>query len=177
MVVGGVSLLLAPRAWLDYPTVLRNLLAGSGDVYYNLAPATVLARSDLPDELSQVARLAALTLGVASLFLSAWLARREGGMPAAALFGTVAMLVVPATIWYHYLVVLLPLAAMAWPKAGPIARTLLLLSCAAITFAGVRIPPLDLIGTAVLLSVAAWILWPLRDGVVRYAATSTQPAD
>jgi hypothetical protein len=44
-VVGGVLFLLAPQAWLDYLTVLPNLIAGAGDVRWNLAPATMADRA------------------------------------------------------------------------------------------------------------------------------------
>jgi hypothetical protein len=37
-------LLVAPDAWLEYPTVLRNMLAGSGAVDWNLSPANQAAR-------------------------------------------------------------------------------------------------------------------------------------
>jgi hypothetical protein len=48
--------------------------------------------------------------------------RRSGDLVLAAALCSVAMLLLPAALWYHYLVVLLPLAIIAWPQATHGAR-------------------------------------------------------
>ena len=100
----------------------------------------------------------------ACLLASIWLARRRGGMPAAVLLGTVAMLIIPGTLWLHYLVVLLPFAAMTWPRARAGIRGVLLASLVLVSVAPfLDNPPLWVyLGTALSLTAAGWALWPRR---------------
>lgn len=69
------------------------------------------------------------------------------------LLGVAAMLLLPAACWYHYLVALLPIAALAWPAASVRARLALLAGALLIT-AGVAALAVATIG-AVLLAVVA----------------------
>jgi hypothetical protein len=154
--------------------VLQNLLAGSTDYDINLAPATMAARAGLPDIGVSLVRGATLFAAAASLVASAWVARRDDGRMAAVLLGTVAMLLAPATLWYHYLVVLLPLAAMAWPRANPVARLGLLVSAGALSL-GMAYQPLALLAAVALVAFTLPALWPVKApasggfGRVRYA--------
>jgi hypothetical protein len=115
-----------------------------------------------------------LFAAAASLVASAWVARRDDGRMAAVLLGTVAMLLAPATLWYHYLVVLLPLAAMAWPRANPVARLGLLVSAGALSL-GMAYEPLALLAAVALVAFTLPALWPVKApasggfGRVRYA--------
>ncbi len=86
-------------------------------------------------------------------------------MPAAALLGTVAMLIIPGTLWLHYLVVLLPFAAMAWPRARAGIRAVLLASFVLVSLAAfMGNPPLwAYLGSALSVIAAGWVLWPRRD--------------
>ena len=135
-VLGGLLFVLAPDAWLDYPAVLRNLVAGSGDVHWNLAPAVVAEQAGLGAGVVGIIRVGAIVVAGVALVLSVWLARMPGGMPAATVAGTVTMLLLPGTLWYHYLAVLLPLAVMAWPRAGSRVRVAIVIAIAAVSAAG-----------------------------------------
>jgi hypothetical protein len=59
------------------------------------------------------------------------------------------MLLLPAAWWYHYLVALLPVGALAWGAARPPDRLCIVAGAAAITLA-IAWLPLALIGTALL---------------------------
>jgi hypothetical protein len=158
--IGAIGIVLAPSAWLDYPTVLLNMLAGSGDTRFNLAPAVLADRAGLPDLLVSAVRTGALVAGLACLGASVWLARRAGGLALASMCGVVTMLLVPGALWYHYLSVLLVFGAMAWVPAGNATRWLLLASGVVITLAGFTWLPLAFFGAMALVVVAGYVLWP-----------------
>ena len=152
----GLSVLLAPQAWADYLVVLPNLLAGSSDHATNLAPAATLARLGAPAAMVDVARLAAGAVAVACTLAAPLVAWRRQGVPgwaAATTLGVAAMLLLPAACWYHYLVALLPVAALAWPVASIRARVALLVAAALIT-AGVAALASATIGATLLVMVA-----------------------
>jgi hypothetical protein len=159
----AISAALAPQAWLDYPRVLANMLQGSADYASNLAPAAVARNLGAPDAAATIVRLAALAVAAASIVLSVILARRHSGLPAAALLGVIAMLLMPGSLWYHYLVALLPFAAVAWVRTGAGPRALLLGGAVAITV-GVAWLPAALGGAVVLASTSLGTLWPGRQG-------------
>jgi hypothetical protein len=84
--------------------------------------------------------------------VAAWLmARRAHVVPVAVTLGTVAMLLLPAAIWYHYLAVLLPLATVAWCRARPRTRALLLAGGVLTSFALVSLPFATLGGALLVL--------------------------
>jgi hypothetical protein len=120
-----VSVLAAPQAWAAYARVLQNLLAG--DVRYpnNLAPAIVALNLGAPGPAVDAIRIAALGLAVGLVVASVWFARRPGSWPVAVVSAMLATLLVPAALWYHYLVLLLPLAAFAWVRASVATRVAL----------------------------------------------------
>lgn len=157
-----VSLVLAPGAWADYAAVLPNLLAGSADHATNLAPAVLLERAGLPGIAVTLARLATLVVALACALMAWRVGRRPGGTPAAVGLGSAAMLLLPAAVWYHYLVVLLPLAAMAWPR-GSLRLRVTLACSAAITVAGIAWLPFATLGGAAMLSLSLTVLWPRPD--------------
>jgi hypothetical protein len=110
--------------------------------------------------LATTVRAASVLAGVLCVGASAWLARKPGGLPAAVVLATVTMFVVPGTLWYHYLAVLLPIAAMAWVRAGVPARLIMFLSASTVTIGGTMQLPVSLAGAAALLVTAGWVLWP-----------------
>lgn len=165
LVVAVISFALAPTAWLDYPRVVLNMLAGSVDYATNLAPATLLQRAGAPDTVATVIRAGTLVLAVLALVGSVIMARRPDGLPVSALLGTAALLLVPGSLWYHYLVLLLPFAAMAWPRAGSRLRGALFVSAALISLSLVWLP-LAVVGAACLGLAAARAIWPARPSPV-----------
>ena len=155
-VVVGLSVLLAPQAWADYLVVLPNLLAGSSDHATNLAPAATLQRHGAPAAIVDLARLAAVVVAAACTLAAPVVAWRRTGMhgrAAATTLGVAAMLLLPAACWYHYLVALLPLAALAWPVASVRAR-LTLLAAALLIIAGVAALAAATAGAILLVLVA-----------------------
>ena len=136
-----------------------NVMAGSVDYANNLAPAHVLERAGLPDVLVAVARIGTLVGAAAAVVGGMALARRPDGLRLAALLGAVALLLVPGSLWYHYLVVLLPFAAMAWVVADVRTRTVLLASAALITIALVWLP-LAVIGAVLMALASGWVIRP-----------------
>jgi hypothetical protein len=155
------SLVLAPQAWRDYVIALPNLAAGPADYVTNLAPAS-LAAVYLPAVawLAPVLRLAAVTGGLGLLVLSAGLARAPERWAAAITAAVAGSLLLPAATWYHYLAVLLPLAAFAWPGAA-LAQRAAMLAGAGLVYAGFGwFLPLALPGAAILLIVVLLTLLP-----------------
>jgi hypothetical protein len=123
----AVSVLLSPTAWLDFARVIPNLLSGPSVFANNLAPHSLVATA-LPalPLAADIARVLALGAGVAALVVSAILARRSSGWAAAVTLGVAASLLIPSATWYHYLAVLLPLAAFAWARASSRQRVALI---------------------------------------------------
>jgi hypothetical protein len=162
LVVGtavGVSFALSPAAWLEYPTVVANMLGGSADYATNLAPAAVLQRAGLSQPFVLVIRLVSVLLAAGAIIASVSLARTRAGLAAAALLGVVAMLLLPGSLWYHYLVVLLPFAAIAWPGAS-ITWRVALFSGASLVTAGLAWLPMALVGAVALAGTTLVLLWP-----------------
>ena len=157
----GLGLLLGPGAWRESIDVLLTLAASEPAAAQNMAPAAVAAQLDLPATMVFGARTASLLMVAIAVSISVVAARRPGGAPAAALAGAIAMLLLPATTWFHYLAVLLPFAAMAWPPSSFTVRTALLAG-SLITSAGLLSPPLALVGAATVALTCSWVLWPAR---------------
>jgi glycosyl transferase family 87 len=163
--ITAASLFISPQAWLDYGRVLPNLLGGFVDYPTNLAPASLIAtRAPQLAALAPVIRVLTLALSLGAIALAVWLSTKPGGWPAAVTAGAAAMLFLPSSIWYHYLVVLLPLAAFAWPRARINGRAGLLAG-AFLVYAGFAWwLPFATVGTLVMLAALLAILWPERHG-------------
>jgi hypothetical protein len=157
----AVSVALSPTAWRDYSVVLPNLLAGSSDYANNLAPHAVAQRLGAPDWLENGVRLGAVVASGLLVLLSVWCAR-SGRWPAAVTAGSGAALLLPAALWYHYLVVLLPLAAAAWARADGRARAALLLGG-------------GLVSTIVLAPLGAIVMYPTILAVLLRTPTAAEP--
>jgi hypothetical protein len=159
-VVLAISFALSPAAWLAFVRVIPNLIAGSADFPTNLAPASVaaLAYPDVP-LIAFVARAATFVVGLAAALGAVVFARRPDGWHAALTLAVVASVVLPSAIWYHYLAVMLPVAALAWHRASPRGRALLVGGSAVISVAVVWLP-LALGGVALLTAAAITTVWP-----------------
>ena len=155
----AVSIVLSPGAWSDYARVLPNLLAGPSDDPTNLSPWAVLAHLGAPALLVDGTRAAGIAAGLLMAFGAYRVASRPGGWHAAVALGTSAMLLLPAAVWYHYLAVLLPLGAVAWPSAIPRVRVALVAG-ALMVLLGVSWLPLATAGAAVLAAGAVVTLLP-----------------
>lgn len=162
-IVAGVSFLLAPQAWLDYPSVLAGVFSDPSEGAANLSLSQGLSSAGWESDALLAVRLSMLALGVVLVIASVWSARREGGMPMAALLGSVAMLIIPGTLWFHYLAVLLPLAAMAWPRARLAVRSTMLAGAVLVS----TNPLLEdwrlvWLGATLMLVSSGLVLWPRR---------------
>ena len=113
------SFVLAPYAWFDFLRVIPNLLSGPAHFENNLALHSLVtyALPGLPWA-ADLARAVSVGGGLAALAASVVLARRRVGWPAALTLAVAALLLLPSATWYHYFAMLLPLAALAWPRAG-----------------------------------------------------------
>lgn len=160
---GVVSVLAAPHAWLDYAAVLPNLVAGSTAFPTNLAPDALLFEHG-PTGIAWLAgpvRAATLALGLGALVAGCRAARTAERWPFALTCGVAAMLLLPSSIWYHYLALLLPVAALAWSRATSTGRFVLVASGALVSVALVWLP-LALAGAAGLLVTSLRSLRPHR---------------
>lgn len=156
------SVLLAPAVWPDMVQMLWNLARGEGVSYLNLAPAAMANYNDWPGSAVSFVRVLTL-LGAGVAVLGAmWVARRSGGLPLATLLATVAMLLLPGTLWYHYFAVLLPLGAMAWPRSNAGQKLAIFGAAATISLAGLQAVPIatSVFAAAFMLAVAGWVLRP-----------------
>jgi hypothetical protein len=161
VLIGAISIVVSPQAWLDYGRVLPNLLGGFVDYPTNLAPASIVTtRFADAASMAPLVRLLTLVASLGAIALAVWFARRPGGWAAAVTAGVAAMLFLPGSIWYHYLVALLPLAALAWPHASTIGRAALLAG-AFLVYAGFGWwLPLATVGALAMLAVLLVVLWP-----------------
>ncbi|MDQ3937895.1 MAG: DUF2029 domain-containing protein, partial [Chloroflexota bacterium] len=156
----AVSVLLSPQAWLDFVRVVPNLVAGPAVFPTNVAPDSIVALA-FPEApvAAGIVRVSVILLGLAAILLAVMLARRPGGWQAALTLALAASLILPSSIWYHYLAVLLPIAALAWSRAGRRGRVALVAGGAMISFAVLWLP-LAVLGGTVLVAGALFALWP-----------------
>lgn len=176
----AISVLASAPAWVDFLRVLPNLVSGPTLFANNLAPHSLVAFA-LPDVpvLADAARLASVGAGIGCVVGALALARRPGGWPSAVALAVAAMLLVPSSTWYHYLAVLLPVAAVRWPSASRSVRLGLTAGASAVTV-GVAWLPLAVLGAAIvvisaLAAPAGADRRRLAAGVTRPTSTSTMP--
>lgn len=118
----GVSFALAPGAWFDWLRVLPNLLRiAPADAYVNLAPGTVLGRFGLAGLGAVVGWGLAVGFGGVALLSG----QRYGMTPRTISAAAFSSLFLSSTLWEHYLAVVIPLIAFAWPGAGRRRRILI----------------------------------------------------
>lgn len=170
--------LLAPAAWLDTPTMLLNLVRGEGDVHWNLAPAAMAHNIGWSDGAVLVIRGATLLGGAVAMLAAMWTARMPGGLPLATLLATATMLLIPGTLWFHYLAVLLPLAAMAWPRANAGLKLGLVAAAVVTSLAGLNSLPIGIsfFSGALMLAASGWVLRPVHLSSADDLATATGDA-
>ena len=100
-------------------------------------------------------------LAIAAMAVSVIWARRfavsrlTNGLLLATAAATIAMLLLPSALWYHYLCVCLPVAAFSWHSAGRRERLWLFLGAAGVTL-GLAWLPLAVAGAA-LMFVSAMV--------------------
>ncbi len=172
LAVVSVSVLASPGAWLEYLVVLPNMLAGTAHEATNVAPWSMVATSGAPEWLGQMVRIGSVGISVLAVGGSIVVVRRPGGLALAGVLCSIAMLLLPAALWYHYLVVLLPLAIVAWPRASGAARAMLVLAGAGVS-AGVAWLPLATFGWVAMAAILAWVL---ARGVVPDAGAAERSA-
>jgi alpha-1,2-mannosyltransferase len=152
--VVAVSLVLSPSAWIDFARVIPNLLSGPSLFANNMAPHSLVAFA-LPTAplAADIARALAVGAGLVAVAASVVLARRANGWPAALTLGVAASLLLPSATWYHYLAVLLPVAAFAWTSATSRQRAALLAGASGVTL-GLAWFPLVVIGATTLVGAS-----------------------
>lgn len=161
----AVSFVLAPSAWVDFLRVIPNLLSGPTLFENNLALHSLVtyALPGLPWA-ADVARAISVGGGLVALAGSVVLARRRAGWPAALTLSVAALLLLPSALWYHYLAVLLPLAAFAWVRAGRGTRVGLLAGGAMVTF-GLAALPMTVVGAGLMTGSTLVAVWPRKASV------------
>ena len=160
--VAAAAAALAPAAWSDFVRVLPNLVAGPSHFTTNLAPDSLLSFALPEAPLAAAAmRWLAIGVGVVAVAASVIVARRAGGWPAAVVLATAATLLLPSATWYHYLAVLLPPAAFAWPRASRRARIWMVVGAACVVV-GVGYLPIAVAGAAIVATATLAALWPVR---------------
>jgi len=91
---------------------------------------------------------------MAAVVAAAVVAGRPAGRHRGVVLATAAMLFIPAALWYHYLVALLPLAALAWGRSSA-AERVTMVAGAALVSAALAWLPLALVGSALMI-MSAW---------------------
>jgi glycosyl transferase family 87 len=158
----ALSFVLAPSAWFDFLRVIPNLLSGPTLFENNLALHSLVTYGlpQLPWA-PEAARALSVGVGLAALAGSVVLARRSAGWPAALTLSVAALLLLPSALWYHYLCVLLPLAAFAWTHAALRTRLGLLAGAGMITF-GLAALPMTVVGAALMTGSTLVAVWPRK---------------
>ena len=158
------SLLWAPRAWGDLLAVLTATASGGLDIGWNISPLSMVHAAGWT-ALETPMHLVLLTTAAGLVVASLVAARRLDGWPAALACATVAGLLVPTILWEHYLIVLLPFAAVAFPRAGNGARTAMAYAVLVLAVADyVAGRELVFAAAAALAAITIWLLWPRRGG-------------
>ncbi len=112
--VTAISVAIAPLAWVDWLSVLPNILRfPPGPEFWNMAPVSVFGSFGLP----AVGMLVGYGITAAAIAASARLAH-TGRWAAAVAAAVAALLFGPTSLWDHYLAMTLPLLVAAWPASG-----------------------------------------------------------
>ncbi len=142
-----VSLALGgPGPWRDYFDYMRFGSEADLASRVNIGPASQIA---LLLGSSDLARPAALVVGVAAVALAVLAALRVGDPLESVAWAILASMVVLPVTWYHYPVALIPIALAAWTRSrgAGAARQITLWLLAAVLVAD----------AAILLPVASWL--------------------
>jgi hypothetical protein len=154
------SFILSQVSYWQLPQMLINITRVSTVVDSNLAPAAQLVYLTHWTLLGQLVTGLVLLISLGLIILSIRLARRPEGWGAAVACGLAASLLFPATIWYHYLVILLPLLYLAWEQMSRRIKIFAVISYLVISTTA----PFSLLitfGAAVcLMTLIIYTLWP-----------------
>lgn len=162
--VAVVLLVTAPlltAAWGAYPAVLANQWLGAAATDPgNLALPAIVARI-APDApvLSSVARAATVVVAAALFIVSILWARRPDGWAGALLAALMAGLLIPGTVWLHYLALVLPFVVYAWSRLAVVWRVAFIVVFLALGLGG---PQLRLVEELLLIVLVAVLLAHLR---------------
>lgn len=159
-VLASVPLVLS--GWADYPAAFANIVGASNESRENLAPSAIVA-THLPNLpwLEFPTRVAALFIAGA-LLLGSWRLARQGRerWARSLLAGLCGAILVPSTIWLHYLGILFPLLVLAWLLGGRAERFGMLACYGGLWFALYSLdPPIFApasVGVSALLCLFAW---------------------
>lgn len=114
IVVIGLSVAIAPVAWVDWLRVLPNIVRfPPWDSTHNVAPVVVFGAVNLA-ALGTAISLIIVAGSVAGAVVLAHRGRWFGSVAAA----TTALLFGPSSLGDHYLAMLIPLVIAAWPNSG-----------------------------------------------------------
>ena len=117
--ITAASVVIAPFAWSQWLRVLPNVLRfPAGSDVSNLAPGAVLGTLGFPT----AGIVLGLTLAGVALAATVVLAIR-GSWAGSVAAATAVLLFAPATIWNHYIAILLPVLVAAWPGSDGRTRT------------------------------------------------------
>lgn len=148
LVIPAASVSLAPDAWLDFITLLPNLIgAPAADTFHNLAPSAVLGDVGMGPASGPLA--AALLVTFLTLTV---LGGTRGSSLAWVAAGTGAYLAATPTTWNHYLIALVPIGIAAWANAPFLLR-------AAILGTAVWYGPLWILGETSVHRLIGLTLW------------------
>ena len=153
------ALIWAPDGFRQLPQILINISGADSVVATNLAPSSWLTTLTGSSIVGEVARVAAIIAAFALVGLSIYLARRPQGWAAAMLVGGSASLLLPGTIWEHYLLVLLPFGVYVWPRLSFEDKVWLTLAGAVVSGGGF-ISSFAFLGAVAFVAIALKGLWP-----------------
>jgi len=143
--------------------MLINLSGVNTVVDSNLAPAAQLVYLTHWTFLGQLVSALGLLTSLGLIIFSIRLARRPEGWAAAVACGLAASLLFPATIWFHYLVILLPLLYLAWDQMNHRTKILAVISYLAISTTIILSPLLTFAAAACLMTLIIYTLWPKNE--------------
>jgi len=118
----GFSFVLGPKAWIDWVSLLPNIVRfPPGPEDANLSIAGVLSSTPI----APAAQPMSIGVAIAAMVVAVRCVRQHQWQASVA-SATGALLLGPNMIWDHYLVILLPLVIAAWPKSTRFQRAVLL---------------------------------------------------
>jgi hypothetical protein len=156
------SFILSPISYWQLPQMLISISGVNTVVESNLAPAAQVVYLTHWTFLGQLVTALGLLSSLGLIILSVRLARRPEGWPATVACGLAASLLFPGTIWFHYLVILLPLLYLAWDQMSGRTKILAVISYLAISTTIVVSLLLTFAAATCLMTLIIYSLWPKR---------------
>jgi hypothetical protein len=111
-----ISAALSPKAWLDWVSVLPNILRNEmSQLGANLSPAHAISDLGLPG----IGGIAGIGIAISFLIWALFYAREDEDLtPRVTTAGVAAMTFASSTLWDHYLAVIVPLTLYWWFRVG-----------------------------------------------------------